>query len=229
MLKINKGQIFQAQNGNLYVFLGYKTDKSIYYTNLNFEDDEEIMLNDIDIVEEIKSEYNDYVKNYTWYFNCKEELDNSTLEEKLDRCLSNFQNDTNDWEEELIVDNIDFRISKIGSLVKGISYFEQYNQFYETIGFLIETETFKDNESLEKNIGFYAIYHSNCNIYAPKTFFYPFDTNDFTNKKFYNRNSKDYMCVEEVLVNQNDINKWIKENNYDINKYNTKDEYEMNI
>ncbi len=66
--------------------------------------------------------------------------------------------------------NIDIILKDIDDLVTGKAYFKDQNQYYEVIGFLVDTETYKNNKKMEDNKGMFAIYHSKCDNNAPMIF-----------------------------------------------------------
>ena len=226
MINIHKGQYFVSQNKDKYIFLSYKNPNIIYCVDDNFDNTGEVLLFDVDFIETPLDEYNDKVKKINWYYQCEEELENSSLEDKLDTLITNISNDFRNWEKEVNFLKLDIKIKSIGDLVKGKAYFHDQNQYYEVIGFLVETETYEKGKNTENNIGFFSIYHSKCDNLAPMTFFY----NDKNNRdKYFNKGSNDYVVVDETLLSKNDINKYIKEHNYNVSKITNEKEMGMGI
>ena len=79
------------------------------------------------------------------------------LEEKIKRCLDIIKNsNTNDFE---------LRPTEIGPLVRGQAYSKEFNQYYEVIGFIVDNNIYVDDNLKSKQKGFFAIYHSNCEIF----------------------------------------------------------------
>lgn len=226
MINIRKGQYFQSQNKDKYIFLSYKNPNIIYCVNEDFENTGEILLFDVDFIETPLEEYNDKVKKINWYYQCEEELENSNLEDKLDTLITNISNDFKNWEKEVSFLKLDIRIKNISDLVKGKAYYGDQNQYYEVIGFFVETETYEKGKNTESNIGFFSIYHSKCDNLAPMTFFY----NDKNNKdRYFNKGTNDYVIIDEILLNKEDINKYINEHNYSISKIMNEKEKGMGI
>lgn len=213
MINIKKGQYFLDNNNQKYIFLGYKNPNIIYCVDESFNDNKQILLFDVDIIESILNEENKDIKNMNWYYQCEEELESNTLSDKLDYLLVNIKNDFEEWEHELGNLKLDIRIKKISDLVKGKAFSSSQNQYYEIIGFVVETETYEKGKKIEENKGLFSIYHTKCDNLAPMTFFYK--END---EKFYNKGTDDYCIVEEVLLNEKEINKYIDEQKYYVPK-----------
>lgn len=208
MIELNKGQYFIGNDNKKYIFLGYKNKHIFYCLEEDYEDTEEVLLFDIDSIYSPLEETNKKVQEMTWYFQCYEELEKTSLKEKIDRLLTNVTNNIKNWKEEINYLNLDIRIKKISDLVKAKAYFDSQNQYYEIIGFCVETETYEKNKKIEENKGVFSIYHSKCDNLAPLTFFY-----NGNNNKFYNKGTKDYCVVEEIIMKEAEISKYIKDNN----------------
>ena len=224
MLNIHKGQYFTNSNNQKYIFLGYKNPNIIYCLDENFEETSEVLLFDVDFINSPLNEFNDKAKKLTWYYQCEEELENADLSEKLDTLLVNMNNDFKNWEDEVGYLKLDIRIKKISDLVKGKAFFSDQNQYYEVVGFLVETETFEGNKKTEENKGFFSIYHSKCDNLAPMTFFY-YDRKD--SSKFYNKGTNDFCIINETLLKESEIDKYIKNHNYNVPKLSNKDNVEI--
>ena len=162
MIKIEKGQYFTDINNQKYIFLGYKNPNVIYCLKEDYEDTGEIFLFDTDIIDNKLDMYNDKVKKMNWYYECEEDFDNTNLTEKLDTLICNLKSDFKNWENEVGYMKLDIRIKKISDLVKATAYHADFNQYYEVIGFIVETETYKGNKKIEENKGLFSIYHSKC-------------------------------------------------------------------
>lgn len=220
MINIHKGQYFMGSNNQKYMFLSYKNPNIIYCVDENFKDTNEILLFDLDFIQTILDDYNEDIKKMSWYFESPEELENVTLKEKLDVLITNTTNDFKSWEDELNdVLNLDIRIKKICDLVKGKAHYSSTNQFYEIIGFIVETETYENKKKTEENKGIFAIYHSKCDELAPMTFFYQ-DKKD--KNRFYNKGTFDDVKVDEILISEKEINKFILDQKYVVPKLESK-------
>lgn len=211
MFDISKGQYFKSQNNQEYIFLSYKNQNIIFCVDEDFDETKEVMLFDVDFIKRPLDKYNDKVKTISWYYQCKEELENSRIEDKLDTLITNLSNDFKTWEKEVGFLKLDIKVKKISDLVKAKAYFKDQNQYYEVIGFLVETETYEKGKNTEQNKGLFAIYHSKCDNLAPMTFFY---NDDKDNKKYYNKGTNDYCIVEETLLSEKEITKYIMDHNY---------------
>lgn len=208
MIELDKGQYFIGKDNKKYIFLGYKNKNIFYCLEEDYEYTDKVLLFDSEFIYTSLEESNEKVKEMTWYFQCYEEYERTNLKEKIDRLLINVNNNIKKWEEEINYLNLDIRIKKISDLVKAKAFFNAQNQYYEVIGFCVETETYEKSKKIEENTGVFAIYHSKCDDLAPLTFFYNEDKN-----KFYNKGTKDYCIVEEILVKEKEISRYIKENN----------------
>lgn len=219
MISIKKGQYFKSQNNDEYIFLGYKNPNIIYAVNNNFDSTGEIYLFDVDSIDSVFDVYKESIKNLNWYYECKEELENASLDDKINNLIANLRHDFIVWEKEAGYLNIDIRLKAIGDLVSGKAYYSDQNQFYEVVGFLVETETYKNNKKMEENKGMFAIYHSKCDNLAPMTFFSKEDENKFATK-----GSDDYFEIEETLLGKEEIEKYIRQNNIKLPTLSDKEE-----
>lgn len=211
MISIKKGQYFKGGNNTEYIFLGYKNPNIIYAVDNNFDNTGEIFLFDVDIIEEVLNKYKESIKSLNWYYECKEELNSSSLDDKLKSLVNNLSYDFKTWEKEINYLNIDIRIKNIGDLVSGKAFYSDQNQFYEVVGFLVETETYKNNKKMDENNGMFAIYHSKCDNQAPMSFFTKQEDGKYATK-----GSNDYFEIENILISKEDIEKYIKQNNIKI-------------
>lgn len=219
MINIKKGQYFKNQNNDEYIFLGYKNPNIIYAVSNDFDSTGEIYLFDVDSIDSVFDRYKESVKNLNWYYECKEELDNAPLDDKINNLISNLRYDFIVWEKEASYLNIDIRLKEIGDLVSGKAYYSDQNQFYEVVGFLVETETYKNNKKMEENTGMFAIYHSKCDNLAPMTFFSKESENRFATK-----GSDDYFEIEDTLLGKDEIEKYIRQNNIKLPTLSDKEE-----
>jgi len=219
MISIKKGQYFTNQNNNEYIFLGFKNPNIIYAVDNNFDSTGEIFLFDVDVIENLLDKYNKTVKELNWYYQCKEEFENSTLSDKINYLLNNLKHDFREWEKDADYLNIDIRLKDIGALVSGKAYYADQNEYYEVIGFLVDTETYKNNKKMEDNKGVFAVYHSKCGFNAPMNFF-----NQETETRFSTKGSDDFFEVENVLLNKKEIESYIKQNNIKLPTFSDKEE-----
>lgn len=208
MINIHKGEYFKSKDNKQYIFIGYKNPHIIYCTDDNFSKTNEILLFDVDIIDSPLNIYNETVKNLNWYYESEEELNNTNLDDKINLLLVNMKNDFSTWEKEVSHLKLDIRIKKISDLVKGKAYYSSKNEYYEIVGFVVDTETYEKGKKIEENRGIFSIYHSKCDNLAPMTFFY----NDSQNsEKFFNKSSNDFVIVDEVLMKESDIQQYIQE------------------
>src|SRR5574344_1499793 len=86
---LKKGQAFIGIDDEKYYFLGFDYDDQILFTNLDlWTDKEQKYLEKSNIfIKEILDEKSDVIENCTWYFQSKKELENTTMEDKIKRCL----------------------------------------------------------------------------------------------------------------------------------------------
>ena len=211
MLELKKGQIFKTKNNKEYVFLSYKNPNTLYCVDKNFYETNEIVLLDLMYVDEVLQEEDKEIQKLSWYYECKEEINQAKTNEKLDMLLNNMTNDFFVWENDLIDRDLKFKVSKIKEYVRGEAYCDITKETYKVEGFLVETETYENRKFLEKNTGFFAIYHSECNRLAPMTFFFKSEEDD---NMFYNSEKKDYVRINEVVRTEEEINQYIVKNNY---------------
>ena len=161
---LKKGQAFIGIDDEKYYFLGFDYDDQILFTNLDlWTDKEQKYLEKSNIfIKEILDEKSDVIENCTWYFQSKKELENTTMEDKIKRCLDIIYNsNTSEFELKPI---------EIGHLVRGQAYSKQFNQYYEMVGFIVDNNVYVDNELKARQKGFFAIYHSNCENSVPLIF-----------------------------------------------------------
>ena len=204
--ELKKGQAFIGLDDNKYYFLGYDYDDQIFFTTLDLWSDKEqsYMTKSNIFIKEVLDEKSKVIEDCTWYYQSMKELDNSTMEEKIKRCLDIIQN-SNSKEIEL-------RPTEIGPLVRGQAYSKEFNQYYEVIGFIIDNNIYLDSDLKAKQKGFFAIYHSNCENTVPLIFERNFSDKDnsFDGKHFLAGND-DRVDIEDIVCSKELVNSYMKE------------------
>ena len=202
--ELKKGQAFIGVDDEKYYFLGLDYDDQIFFTTLDlWTNKEQSYLTKSNIfIKEILDEKSEIVENSTWYYQSMKELDNSTMKEKLKRCLDIIKN-SNTYEFEL-------KPIEIGPLVRGQAYSKEFNQYYEVIGFIVDNNVYVDDEFKLKQKGFFAIYHSNCESSVPLIFErnYTEKDNSFEGKHFIAGNN-DRVDIEDVICNKDLVNSYM--------------------
>ena len=142
--ELKKGQAFIGVDDNKYYFLGYDFDDQIFFTTLDLWSDKEqgYMIKSNIFIKDILNEKSDLIENSTWYYQSMKELDSSSMEEKIKRCLDIIRN-SNTKEFEL-------RPTEIGPLVRGQAYSKEFNQYYEVIGFIVDNNIYVDDNLKSK-------------------------------------------------------------------------------
>lgn len=204
--ELKKGQAFIGLDDNKYYFLGYDYDDQIFFTTLDLWSDKEqsYMTKSNIFIKEVLDEKSKVIEDCTWYYQSMKELDNSTMEEKIKRCLDIIQN-SNSKEIEL-------RPTEIGPLVRGQAYSKEFNQYYEVIGFIIDNNIYLDSDLKAKQKGFFAIYHSNCENTVPLIFERNFSDKDnsFDGKHFLAGND-DRVDIEDIVCSKELVNSYMNE------------------
>ena len=205
--ELKKGQAFIGLDDNKYYFLGYDYDDQIFFTNLDLWSDKEqsYMTKSNIFIKEVLDEKSKVIEDSTWYYQSMKELDNSTMEEKIKRCLDIIKN-SNSKDFEL-------RPTGIGPLVRGQAYSKEFNQYYEVIGFVIENNIYVDKDLKTNQKGFFAIYHSNCESTVPLIFErnYSDRDNNFDGKHFVAGND-DRVDIEDIIYNKELVNSYMDDN-----------------
>lgn len=205
--EIKKGQAFIGLDDNKYYFLGYDYDDQIFFTNLDLWSDKEqsYMTKSNIFIKEVFDEKSKVIEDSTWYYQSMKELDNSTMEEKIKRCLDIIKN-SNSKDFEL-------RPTEIGPLVRGQAYSKEFNQYYEVIGFVVENNIYVDKDLKTNQKGFFAIYHSNCESTVPLIFERNFSDrdNNFDGKHFVAGND-DRVDIEDIIYNKELVNSYMNDN-----------------
>lgn len=155
------------------------------------------------------------------YYKTKNDIMCSTLEDQIDTLLyinakaceqsvKNLIRNNNNTLEDIKERNI-----KIGPLVIGEAYYHEKDQYYDVIGFLVESECeFKGNRL--RTFGFRSIFMGKCSEYAPVDFD---DGNSLNPIGQISNGLGDYVEILDVLRTQEEIDKCINDNKIDINKY----------
>lgn len=205
--ELKKGQAFIGLDDNKYYFLGYDYDDQIFFTNLDLWSDKEqsYMTKSNIFIKEVLDEKSKVIEDSTWYYQSMKELDNSTMEEKIKRCLDIIKN-SNSKDFEL-------RPTEIGPLVRGQAYSKEFNQYYEVIGFVVENNIYVDKYLKTNQKGFFAIYHSNCESTVPLIFERNFSDrdNNFDGKHFVAGND-DRVDIEDIIYNKELVNSYMNDN-----------------
>ena len=205
--ELKKGQAFIGLDDNKYYFLGYDYDDQIFFTNLDLWSDKEqsYMTKSNIFIKEVLDEKSKVIEDSTWYYQSMKELDNSTMEEKIKRCLDIIKN-SNSKDFEL-------RPTEIGPLVRGQAYSKEFNQYYEVIGFVVENNIYVDKDLKTNQKGFFAIYHSNCESTVPLIFErnYSERDNNFDGKHFVAGND-DRVDIEDIIYNKELVNSYMDDN-----------------
>ncbi|MDO4962790.1 MAG: hypothetical protein Q4E75_01645 [bacterium] len=201
--ELKKGQAFIGVDDNKYYYLGLDYNEQIMFTTLDLWTDVEqkYMVKSNLFIKQILPEKSDLIENATWYYQSGRELEKSTDEEKVKRCLDIISNAN--------TDEIELKPIKIGPLVRGQAYSSEFNQYYEVIGYLIENKIYVDNRFKSFEKGFFAIYHSNCSENVPLIFERGFKDSDnsFLGKSFVAGNNDRVDIINEIIpkemVNEN--------------------------
>ena len=206
---IYKGQMFVGLDNKKYFFLSYSNDSQILFTNEELWSEKKYYIRDPMFIKKIIGKYSEVIKNCTWYYQSKVELDKTPIYYKLRRCLDNISNSK--------TEELELRPTKIGPLVKGQAYYKNLDQYYEVIGFLIECNVYLDKEPVCKNVGMFSVYHSTCDEQAPMVFEIPFDDNSWEGKTFLN-GYDDRVLIQEILLSKEEIDKEINYKNIKLDK-----------
>ena len=204
--KLKKGQAFIGIDDKKYYYLGLDYDNQIFYTTLDLWSGKEqgFMSKSNIFIKEVLDEKSDIIENATWYYQSMQELDDSTMEEKIKRCLDIIENSNSN--------GLELRPTEIGPLVRGQAYSKEYNQYYEVIGFIVDNNIYLDSELKSKQKGFFAIYHSNCESTVPLIFErnYSEKDNNFNGKHFVAGND-DRVDIEDIICNKDVVNYYMND------------------
>lgn len=202
--ELKKGQAFIGIDDEKYYFLGYDYDDQILFTSLDLWTDKEqkyIEKSNL-FIKEILDERSELIENCAWYYQSKNELEKSSVEEKIKRCLDIIENSN--------TNELELKPTEIGPLVRGQAYSKEFNQFYEVVGFIIDNNIYVDSKLKAKQKGFFAIYHSNCESSVPLIFERNFSDKDdsFDGKNFLAGND-DRVHIEDIVMNKEVINTYM--------------------
>ncbi|MDD4188218.1 MAG: hypothetical protein PHX04_05650 [Bacilli bacterium] len=155
------------------------------------------------------------------FYKTKNDLFTSTLEEKIDTllfinsraCMQGLKNlirSKNTTIEDFKEKNI-----AIGPLVYGEAYYHEVDEYYDVIGFLVESECEFLGKRM-KTFGFRGIYFGKCHEAAP------IDFDEADSLEPYGKIPNglgDHVEILNVLVDKKEVDKCIQDNKIDINKY----------
>ncbi len=204
--ELKKGQAFIGIDDEKYYFLGFDYDEQILFTSLDLWTDKEqkyIEKSNL-FIKEILDEKSELIENCAWYYQSKNELEKSSMEEKIKRCLDIIENSN--------TNELELKPTEIGPLVRGQAYSKEFNQFYEVVGFIIDNNIYVDSKLKAKQKGFFAIYHSNCESSVPLIFERNFSDKDdsFDGKNFLAGND-DRVHIEDTIMNKEVVNTYMND------------------
>lgn len=155
------------------------------------------------------------------YYKTKYELMNASLEDKINTCLYINSRACEQSVNKLLkdknfnIDDIREKNIKIGALVEGEAFFHEKNQYYDVIGFMVESECeFRGNR--HKTYGFRGIYFGKCDDYAPIDFD---EAESLEPAGTIPNGLGDHVEILDVLSSEEEVNKVIESKNIDINHY----------
>ena len=195
--ELKKGQAFIGVDDNKYYFLGLDYDDQIFFTTLDLWSDKEqgFMSKSNIFIKEVLDEKSELIENCAWYYESIDELDESSMKDKIKRCLD-IINDSN-------LKDFKLKPTHIGPYVRGQAYSKEFNQFYEVIGFIVDNNIYIDDVKDTKETGFFAIYHSSCDNSAPLIFERSIYDD---NKTKYVAGNGDMMDVFEIISDEEKVN-----------------------
>lgn len=156
-----------------------------------------------------------------YYYKTKNDVITSSLSDKIDTllyinaraCQQSMKNIIRS--KDFSLNDIKERNIKIGPLVKGEAFYHEKNQYYDVIGFLVESECEFKNSRI-KTYGFRSIYFGKCDKTAPVDF----DDGDSLEPYGQIGNGLgDFVEILEVINSKEEVEKCILDNGIDINKY----------
>ena len=194
---LKKGQAFIGVDGNKYYYLGLDFNNQVLFTTpelwTNIEP--EYYAKSKIFIKEVLDEKSELIENCAWYYESIDELDESSMKDKIKRCLD-IINDSN-------LKDFKLKPTHIGPYVKGQAYSKEFNQFYEVIGFIVDNNIYIDDVKDTKETGFFAIYHSSCDNSAPLIF----ERSIYDeNKTKYVAGNGDMMDVFEIIFDEEKVN-----------------------
>lgn len=203
--KLKKGQAFIGLDNNKYYFLGYDYEEQIMFTSLDFWTDKEkkYIVKSNTFIKEILDETSELIEDSSWYYQSLNELEISTTEEKIKRCLDIIKNEN--------ISNFELCPIEIGPLVSGQAYSKKFEQYYKLIGFIVDNNVYLDGKFNGKQKGFFAIYHSNCDEQVPLIFERSTAEDSFYSNSFIAGND-DTIDIQETLLPKDLVNANISNN-----------------
>jgi len=158
-----------------------------------------------------------------YYYRTKDDVNNATLEEKLDtmlyinakHCLQSYE-DRKQLLPKPNINNYKEKILNIGGLYKGIGHFHNTDESYMVIGFMVESEV-EYYKKRSKMFGFRSIYFDKCSEYAPIDFDDADSLDDVSGR--IDNGIGDHVNIIGELISKNEVQDFIKKNNIDLNKY----------
>ena len=146
---------------------------------------------------------------------------NASLEDKIRTCLY-INSRACEQSVNKLLKNKDFNIDdirekniRIGALVEGEAFFHEKDEYYDVIGFMVESEC-EFHGHRHKTYGFRGIYFGKCDNYAPIDFD---EANSLKPEGRIPNGLGDYVEIMEVLASEEEVNNVIELNNVDINYY----------
>lgn len=156
------------------------------------------------------------------YYKTRNEVMTASLEDRIDTLLFLNSKTAEVSSKTLVETDKNFNLNdfkerniRIGPLVYGEAYYHEVDEYYDVIGFLVESECEYKGRRM-KTYGFRGIYFGECNEFAP----IDFDEGSSLNPHGYIGNGLgDEVEILDVIVSQEDVDKCVVDNKIDINKY----------
>lgn len=202
--KLKLGQAFIGLDDKKYYYLGLSYDDQILFTNIDLwtEIEPKYLEKSNIFIKEILDEKSSIIENSTWYYQSINELESSSMEDKINRCLNIIENANQK--------DLKLKPVSIGPLVRGQAYSREFNQYYEVIGFIVDNKIIVDNEYNTSQKGFFAIYHSNCDNAVPLIFERNYNDNSFDCKHFL-AGDNTRVDIEDVIYNKELVNSYMND------------------
>ena len=198
--KLKKGQAFIGVDGNKYYYLGLDYHDQVLFTTLDLwtNVEPEYYAKSKFFIKKILDEKSELIESCTWYYQSLNEFEDSTMEDKINRCLDIIKNSN--------LKDFELRPTSIGPLVRGQAYSKDVNQYYEVIGFIVDNDIYIDNKKELKQKGFFAIYHSNCDESVPLIFERTLNNDNSFNSKKFVASTEDIVDIKEVICDKEKVN-----------------------
>ena len=156
-----------------------------------------------------------------YYYKTKNDLMSSSLEDKIETllfvnaksCEQSLKNILRSKDKS--IEDVKERNITIGPLVYGEAYYHKVDQYYDVIGFLVESEC-EFNKNRLKTYGFRSIYFGKCHDYAPVDFDEGYSLEPYGQ---IGNGFGDHVEIMEELATKEEVEKCIQDNKIDINKY----------